>query len=839
MRWCCPLFLVFVVTGVCPQGLGTEVGGESGQFAILVWERSGVPREDEPVSVGIPLPRGHSRSVERVVLLDRQGAGVACQATPLARWPDGSVKWALLDFVATVPANARVRYHMRYGPDAHPRPPEVKLRIEEKDSGYLVNTGAMFLEIPKDRGLFYRDVHLVDDTGAELFCRGGAEAATTSYFLRHYFTSDDRAEMGHKAELVRSGPLHAVFKTSGRHRLEMDADRMAHFAFETRLHVYAGQRFLRLFYTFINTTDADPSCVSGVGVRVPVPQDARRYAFGLSGTVPSPDEWLRAYVSSLPAGLVREGTLAADQTITLGQQGPTAGLAHAPFQAVWRERSGEWRQAGSWHHEGVRLPGWVDYGNGRVGVTVAVRDFWQLHPKSLSVRGPQAALGTRGYPYPYAYKDHVDEERAAVGIGLVPTQIGDGLIFTVGAAKTHELLLHFHRGDHREARSIHRAAAFQNPLRAVVDPEWICKTGVFGDLTPVDPSAFPRYERLVREGFGWFEGEAERLKEYGMMDFGDCLTGAAYNSWTNLEYDLHRALILLYARSGDPAYFDRAERAARHFMDVDVLHYYPHPAPPSPWRHRGMVYKHRYFHVGRRSCERPAPKLDHSWNEGLFDYYYLTGDDRALQVALETAEFFVWAAENISWTIKSQQERAMGWPIIGLVASYRATGDQRYLGAANLIVELSLQRQNEQLGAWRSYTDEQGRARWTSKPFMVGILMEGLRAYHEETNDERVAKSIVSGSRWLIRHAKETGEPIDERALEGLAYAFKLTGDRAFAEAAAEAFDLALAEREAGPWRPNEKAVATFTRSTPHVLPVLAEAGVWKTGRPAVSSSQP
>jgi hypothetical protein len=667
-------------------------------------------------------------------------------------------------------------------------------------------------------------VRLRGEDGDDVFCHGGAEAITTSYFLRHYFTSDNTAEMGHKAELVRSGPLHAVFKASGHHRLERDGGQLPQFAYEARIHAYAGQRFIRLFYTFINTTDVDPSCVSGVGIRVPVPEDSRRYAFGMSEGVPA-DEWPWPYVSSVPSGLVREGTIGERGMIALTQNGPTVTSTKEPFEAVLHELSGEWREAAGWHQEGLRLPGWVDFGNGRMGLSVAVRDFWQLHPKSLTVRGPGAAFGKRGYPYTFTYSDHPDEERAAIGIGLVPTQIGDPLIFTVGAARTHELLFDFHQGDYRDANTLQRMTSFQNPLRATVDPDWMCASGALGDLSTVDPVSLPRYEARIRGGFRWFAGEAERLKEYGMMDYGDCLTGAAFNSWTNLEYDLHHALFLLYARSGDPAYFDRAEMAVRHFMDVDVLHDHPDP------NLHGMVYKHRYFHVGRRDRERPAPKLDHSWNQGLFDYYCLTGDDRSLQVGLEVADFFERVA-NTPGAIKSQQERAMGWPLLGLVAAYRATGEQHYLDAAGKIVDLSLERQHEQLGAWRSYADDEGNVRWTSKPFMVGILMEGLRAYHEETGDERVARSMVLGAEWLVRHARETGEPIDERALEALVYAFKLSGKRDFLEAAADALDQALSATDPAGWQPNEKAFATFTRSTPHVLPVLVDEGAWAAGKP-------
>src|SRR6185312_15517218 len=53
----------------------------------------------QPVTVGIPFPRGVLATPSSVVLSDPTGAGASVQSTALAYWPDGSVKWLLLDFI--------------------------------------------------------------------------------------------------------------------------------------------------------------------------------------------------------------------------------------------------------------------------------------------------------------------------------------------------------------------------------------------------------------------------------------------------------------------------------------------------------------------------------------------------------------------------------------------------------------------------------------------------------------------------------------------------------------------------------------------------------------------
>jgi hypothetical protein len=75
---------------------------------IVVEEHAGLDRKDEPVSVGIPLERGAAPPGARLRVVDGSGAAVLAQTRPLARWSDGSLKWVLVDLLATVPARGRL-----------------------------------------------------------------------------------------------------------------------------------------------------------------------------------------------------------------------------------------------------------------------------------------------------------------------------------------------------------------------------------------------------------------------------------------------------------------------------------------------------------------------------------------------------------------------------------------------------------------------------------------------------------------------------------------------------------------------------------------------------------
>src|SRR6266478_647992 len=54
----------------------------------------------QPLTLGIPLPRGRCTQPAKLRLCDGAGRSVPLQTTPLAHWSDGSAKWILADFLA-------------------------------------------------------------------------------------------------------------------------------------------------------------------------------------------------------------------------------------------------------------------------------------------------------------------------------------------------------------------------------------------------------------------------------------------------------------------------------------------------------------------------------------------------------------------------------------------------------------------------------------------------------------------------------------------------------------------------------------------------------------------
>src|SRR5205085_10830938 len=115
----------------------------------------------------------------------------------------------------------------------------------------------------------------------------------------------------------------------------------------------------------------------------------------------------------------------------------------------------------------------------------------------------------------------------------------------------------------------------------------------------------------------------EEIRGHGIRDYPDrystAATGPFAHSFINFYHDEIHGLFLEYLMTGDRAVFDLAEAAARHFMDVDIVHDgdrvgLPHDSGPN------------------HTSERPYA-LNATLN-GLVDLHFLAGDEDAWEAAL-------------------------------------------------------------------------------------------------------------------------------------------------------------------------------------------------------------
>src|SRR5579864_2957891 len=83
----------------------------------VTWGRD---RRGQPVTIGVPLPPGMASTPADLRLARAGGAPEPVQARCLDRWPDGSVRWALLDFQANAVGGTVTEHVLRAGSGAVP-----------------------------------------------------------------------------------------------------------------------------------------------------------------------------------------------------------------------------------------------------------------------------------------------------------------------------------------------------------------------------------------------------------------------------------------------------------------------------------------------------------------------------------------------------------------------------------------------------------------------------------------------------------------------------------------------------------------------------------------------
>jgi len=749
------------------SGFAVAASAAAGETSFEVREPSGVGRVDWPVMGGVPFARGALADPANVELVDGQGRSAPLQREALARWPDGTVKWLLLDFFCTVEANAVRKYTLRHGPAAPPAPPapEHKLTRRRTENGVFIDTGVLRAEVSRR---FLESLSLRGGNGewTEVVNRPGEMWMTVNGENegRYLASLDPEAEVA----VEQSGPIRVCVRISGWHR-SPDGSRFGRYVL--RVHAYAGQPYLRVFHTFINSDLPERGLITGVGLRAPL-------ALG---------EW---------------------RTVCYG------GLARKA-QAGWPG----WLAQTDWNrqeiiHEGQPLEpeasvrGYMAAGADAGAAACFVRDWPQLFPKKLELnkRGLTAwlwpascgALDLRREEqrlseewlafrrdYPEAYAEWIDPgTQKSAGIGGRRYQVAlrrkdMDLIARSGAlglARTHEMLLSFSPKLPGVDELNRMSDSLQDPLLPFVAPRQVDATEVLGRFGWEDAESFPEVENHLRRKLDWIiRHQNEWSRWWGLIDWGgiQCiyeklrsvnipgqwLKFLGRHGWKNSEVDIPFSVMFVYLRNGDPRAWRFFESMLRHQMDVDTMHLNlpDFEAPGHKWAlsewTRGGQHRHSYNHWSG------APNMGHTWNESLVNYYFLTGDRRAYDVALEVGQYSIGVPgggpghyERV--TKHPREESRFGRDASNayrnLLKCYEMTGDDKWLQEA-------LKWRQHFLDHSPEYLDKQH-----STFLVTHYLVQTFVLDYCMFKDKAVGEELVKTARWHCNHIKRG---YDERGL--------------------------------------------------------------------------
>jgi YetA-like protein len=640
---------------------------------------AGSERRREPVTCGVPWPRGLLPDLANLRLCDEEGRSVPLQARALDRWPGGSVRWSQLDWQAEVRGSAAFR--LTIASEASVADAEgPRLRTEAGEGEVHVDTGAARFHL-RTAGPFPFDSVLTS----------GAEAADAA---RTRFVVED--ESGHvyepvirRLEVEESGPLRTAVLVEG--DLARPGDEpLLHFI--ARLHFFAGSAAVRFVLTLRNPRKAD--------------HPGGLWDLGNGGSVYLRDASLTL---ALPPG---QGHSSIRCSPEVGAPFATSGAVLELYQDSsggenWRShnhlnrkrvvphtfRGYRLRQDGS-EQSGFRATPAVVLTRGARALAVTSEYFWQNFPKALEATADSLTLR------------------------LFPRQSADFHEIQGGEQKTHEFTAAFGP----DPITDEPLSWARQPAEACADPAWYCAAGVMPYLTPRADDPHREYLQLVDaavEGGDTFERKREVIDEYGWRHFGDIYGDheAVFHkgpkpliSHYNNQYDPLAGLGYQFMRSGDLRWRRLMRELAAHVIDIDVYH-----TDRDKSAYNQGLFWHTFHYVDadtgtHRSYPKAAkvcgggPANEQNYTTGLMLHYFLTGDPLARETAVGLAQWvidrddgsktpFRWLAGGATGLASSSRTPSYHGPgrgaansVLALLDGHRLTGEARFLAKAEELI---------------------------------------------------------------------------------------------------------------------------------------------------------
>jgi hypothetical protein len=299
---------------------------------------------------------------------------------PLANWNDGSVRWLLVDWLATAAADRTVPYTLTSEAPLVAAESDTRIRIAENADAITVSTGPLRFRVSKRRfsiieeasigttdhkGQFREEWKaLVPDPRRDaLITIEESFADTAGQRYEYGLGGDCLASLGcYTARVEESGPLSAVIRCDGTYRLASPMGPYAEyepFRFTLRLYCSAGQAALRFLHTFVVTHAVDQVRIKEIALRIP---------------------------HNLGDGVRLFGTDVADGTVETDEVDVCMSQHHAE---QWVMSSGVTRLA-----TGAHAPGWgaLLAPDRRTGLLIAIRQFWTEAPQALTFGSREARL---------------------------------------------------------------------------------------------------------------------------------------------------------------------------------------------------------------------------------------------------------------------------------------------------------------------------------------------------------------------------------------------------------------------------------------------------------------
>lgn len=741
---------------------------------LIIEEETGIQRQHEPVTLGIPFPQGLIKEGTPLLLTDsNSGLPLPLQYQPLAKWHDGSVKWLLIDTQVSVGARERKDLHLSWGEASENRQPAEGINTVVANDAIKIDTTAACFVIDTAE---FKPFDQVIVNGRNIL---DSSRSATLLIDEHGTTYNPIIR---NAAVETSGNLRTTIKIDGEFRAEEEKPTIC---FGARLHFFYQNTTVKLEFSLHNHNAAlhpgglwdlgDPGSFLFKELAIFVAlhnSDEVQTHLEIIDEFDAPDISSPAY-SEVFSGI---DNLLVYQDSSGGENWQSHNHVNRNGEIKTSFRGFRVSCEKKLLRQGLRAVPSISLSNGSDNLSVAVEHFWQNFPKALEV------TGTR------------------LNVKLFPVEFDDVYELQGGERKCHTIYFDF--------PAVENGSLLWtiSPLVVRSTPQWYEDTAAIPYLIARPKDSSSKLWELIDkaiEGENSFFARREIIDEYGWRNFGELYADheavghegpSPLVSHYNNQYDGIYGFLMQYMSTGDARWLKQADQLCRHVRDIDIYH----TDKDRPEYSHGLFWHtehyidaqtatHRCFsrkHAGKRDLNTygGGPSLSHNYATGLLYHYYLTGDHDSKEAA-EELTVFVDANIRIQSTICSKvysvikkvadeikknnkpkglvdfnkvytldgPGRASGNALSTLLDGFCLTNDQKYLDLAEHLIRQCISK-NDKVES-RDLLDIENR-------WMYTVFLQALGKYLEIKEEKKQFdqmwyyghQSLTHYANWMVDH---------------------------------------------------------------------------------------
>lgn len=737
-----------------------------------IQEEAKTRRNQEPLTFGIPFPKGLLADLVNPVLTDPDENRLPVQFQVVKHWSDGSIKWILLDTQVSIEANEKrtLQFHPVCGESS---PEATVIAVHESEGEVRVDTKCAVFCLSTKEFKPFKSIHF---DGKNVTQDAQSHVTLVDSEGKQYVALIDHYEIETLGPLRCSICFEGFFGSNDRDHSSM--------RFVSRVHLFANLSISKIEFTIWNQSRArhpgglwdlgDPGSLwfSDLSMKICPVEKVQHHGLVLFDEEKKSSSMIhhdRSKVSVPSAGI----KIYQDSSGGVNWQSPNHVNQHGEVKTTFRGY--RVYENGIVTLEGNRIQPTAYVESNETRIYVASEYFWQNFPSALE----SGAEGLR--------------------IGIFPKEFNDVYELQPGEQKTHTFYVRIDNADDSEETGC--LNWIHSPLLPYCDSEWYESTGcfpLFKHSTDAVHSQIIQYIDAAAHGeFSLFE-RREIIDEFGWRNFGEMYADheAVYHdektifvSHYNNQYDGLWGLLFQFLRTGKRAWFNLGTQLCSHVRDIDVYHT---SRDRTDFNH-GLFWHtehhlsaetatHRCFskrHETSRNLNNygGAPALAHTYTSGLLLHYYLTGQKQSFQTVVELAKFikssvklnstvvhfFFSTLKRIGAKIKNRGKlvdlsrvyglngpgRGSGNSLNVLMDAFELTGDRQYLDIAENVIAKCIHPDDEI--EKRNLLDRENR--WMYTIFLKSLCRYlDVKAESGEFDDRfgYARDSLVKYARWMI-----------------------------------------------------------------------------------------